>query len=118
MSATTFEERTFGFSKSILLFLRKYELGVIYKPIVFQLLRSATSIGANVIEGRSGNSKKNLVNYFSVALRSANETCYWLRLIKETVGEIEDDINMLMNECREISKILAKSIITMKSNMD
>jgi four helix bundle protein len=79
-------------------------------------LRSATSIGANVIEGKSGNSRKNLISYFSIALRSANETKYWLCLIRDTLEVDKMETNQLISEADEISKILGKSILTLKQN--
>jgi four helix bundle protein len=79
-------------------------------------LRSATSIGANVIEGKSGNSRKNLISYFSIALRSANETKYWLCLIRDTLEVDKMETNQLISEADEISKISGKSILTLKQN--
>ncbi len=70
--------RCYEFSKSVILFINKIEFKRIHYSIVDQLLRSATSIGANVIEGKSGNSRKNLIAFFSISLRSANETKYWV----------------------------------------
>jgi len=107
-------ERSFEFAKNIVLFINSCHLNRINNSITDQLLRSATSIGANIIEGRSGNSRKNLISFYSIALRSANETHYWLRLLKETVNINDQNIQLLINESQEISKILAKSIITLK----
>jgi four helix bundle protein len=76
-------------------------------------LRSATSIGANVIEGKSGNSRKNLISYFSIAL---NETKYWLCLIRDTLEVDKMETNQLISEADEISKISGKSILTLKQN--
>jgi len=109
-------ERSFEFSKNVVLFINNGHLNRIYNSILDQLLRSATSIGANIIEARSGNSIKNLISFYSIALRSANETHYWLRLLKETVNNNDENIQLLINESQEISKILAKSIITLKKN--
>ena len=53
----------------------KYER--IHFSIFDQLLRSATSIGANVVEGGSGSTKRDFINFFHIALKSANETKYW-----------------------------------------
>jgi four helix bundle protein len=88
----------------------------LHHPIVDQLVRSATSIGANVIEAKSGNSKKNMISYFTIALRSANETKYWLCLVRDTTEVEKTRIAELLNEANEISKIIAKSIITLKQS--
>jgi four helix bundle protein len=110
--------RCYEFSKSIVLFINKYEFKSIFYPIIDQLLRSATSIGANVIEVKSGNSRKNLLSFFSIALRSANETKYWLCLVRDTMELDKAEINLLIREADEISKIIAKSILTIKKNQE
>ena len=57
-----------------------------------------------------------MISYFSIALRSANETKYWLCLIRDTIEVDKIETNQLINEADEISKILAKSILTLKQN--
>jgi four helix bundle protein len=79
-----------------------------------QLVRSATSIGANVVEGRSGSSKKDWKNFYVIALKSANETKYWLCLISETMEVSKPKINELIKEADEISKIIASIILNAK----
>jgi len=108
--------RCYEFSKSVVLFINKNEFKRIHYSLIDQLLRSATSIGANVIEGKSGNSRKNLISFFSIALRSANETKYWLCLIRDTLEVDKKEANQLVSEADEISKILGKSILTLKQN--
>ena len=108
--------RCYEFSKTVVLFINKHDFKRIHYPLIDQLLRSATSIGANVIEGKSGNSRKNLVSFFSIALRSANETKYWLCLIRDTMEVDKKETNELIKEADEISKILGKSILTLKQN--
>jgi len=108
--------RCYEFSKSVVLFINKNEFKRIHYPLIDQLLRSATSIGANVIEGKSGNSRKNLISFFSIALRSAYETKYWLCLIRDTLEVDKKEANQLVSEADEISKILGKSILTLKQN--
>lgn len=79
-----------------------------------QLLRSSTSIGANVVEGKSGSSKKDWRNFYVIALKSANETKYWLCLISETLKVPKNKINELIKEADEISKIIASIILNAK----
>ena len=108
--------RCYEFSKSVVLFINKNEFKRTHYPLIDQLLRSATSIGANVIEGKSGNSRKNLISFFSIALRSANETKYWLCLIRDTLEVDKKEADQLVSEADENSKILGKSILTLKQN--
>lgn len=77
--------RCFYFSKEVLMFVGSCKYDKIYYSLFDQLLRSATSFGANVIEGKSGSSKKDWKNFFVIALKSANETKYWLCLIRESI---------------------------------
>jgi four helix bundle protein len=80
-----------------------------------QLLRSATSIGANVIEAKSASSKRDFIKFFEISLKSANETKYWLGLIRDATGFDKVKTNELLKEVEEISKMLSASIITMKN---
>lgn len=111
------KHRCYEFSKQVVLYINALEFGRIHYSILDQLLRSATSIGANVIEAKSGNSRRNLVNFYSIALRSANETKYWLCLVRDAIKIEKGNIDLLIKEADEISKILAKSIISLKKNM-
>jgi four helix bundle protein len=77
--------RCFFFSKEIVFFVGSSKYDKIYSSLFDQLIRSGTSIGANVIEGRAGTSKKDWKNFFAIALKSANETKYWLCLIRDTI---------------------------------
>ena len=84
--------------------------GVIYK----QLIRSATSIGANIIEAQAGSSRKDFTNFFSYALKSANESKFWLGLLRDS-GKIDAGrADNLLSETAELAKMLASSIITLK----
>ncbi len=70
--------RCFFFSKEIIFFVKDCKYDRIYSSLFDQLVRSGTSIGANVVEGKAGTSKKDWKNFFAIALKSANETKYWL----------------------------------------
>jgi four helix bundle protein len=108
--------RCFYFSKDIIGFVRSLKVEQLLYSLLDQLIRSATSIGANVVfEGRAGSSKKDLINYLTIALKSANETKYWLCLLKETAELDIDKTNKLIKEADEISKIIASIIINAKS---
>ena len=108
--------RCYEFSKAVVLFINQYEFKKIHYSIIDQLLRSSTSIGANIIEAKSGNSRKNLISFYSIALRSANETKYWLCLVRDTLEVDKSEVNNLLKEADEISKIIGKSILTLKQN--
>ena len=106
--------RCFYFSKEVIGFIKECKYDRIYHSMFDQLLRSATSIGANVVEGKSGSSKKDWKNFYVIALKSANETKYWLCLISETLEVSKSKISELIKEADEISKIIASIILNAK----
>jgi len=109
------KQRTFEFSLAVIGLLEKLPNTYIYQILGKQLLRSATSIGANVIEAQAGSSLKDFMNFYFIALKSANETIYWLELIKaKSDNQSANGINDLINENIEISKIIGASIVTLK----
>lgn len=81
-----------------------------------QILRSGTSIGANVSEAIRGNSKKDFAYKLSISLKEANETRYWLRLIKcSKIVKIE--LDLLLNEIEQIIKLLTSIIKTTRISL-
>ncbi|HEY8734373.1 MAG TPA: four helix bundle protein, partial [Puia sp.] len=81
-----------------------------------QLIRSATSIGANLVEGTAGASKNDFIKFNVIALKSANETKYWLSLIKETLEVDKENIAIFIREANEIANIIASIIINARKN--
>ncbi|MEK7072266.1 MAG: four helix bundle protein [Patescibacteria group bacterium] len=79
-----------------------------------QLLRSATSIGANIIEAQAGSSKKDFTNFFNYALKSANESKFWIGLLRDSNKSDKNIANKLLQETNELANILASSILTLK----
>ncbi|GAA4336576.1 four helix bundle protein [Flaviaesturariibacter amylovorans] len=104
--------RAFHFSKDLVLFIKGASYDRIFISMFDQLLRSGTSIGANLVEGRAGSSKKDWRNYYAIALKSANETKYWLCLIRDTLDQDKVRLNELLKEADELSKIIASIIIS------
>ena len=85
------------------------------KVLSKQVLRSGTSIGANVAEGLFGASRADFVNKYTIALKEANETRYWLELLFETnYLPSNDATDSLLTECKAIIAILASSVKTAK----
>lgn len=86
-----------------------------YRILSDQLLRSATSIGANVVEAKSASSKRDFMHYYEIALKSANETTYWLSLLRDGLDVRGPEIEALAAETNELTRILAASLLTMKN---
>lgn len=85
-----------------------------YNSLGDQLFRSASSIGANVIEAKSASSKKDFINFYQIALKSANETKYWLALVRDLDCADTELAKKLLKEVTEIANILGASILTLK----
>lgn len=109
------QEKSLKFSLLIIALYRK-----LYKvdnnPILRQLLRSATSIGANVNEGSAGQTKKDFITKMSIASKEARETSYWLRLLNESKW-YDVDLKLHLTASNDILKILTKIVKTSQENL-
>jgi len=82
-----------------------------------QLLRSGTSIGANVREGLNAQSDMDFIHKFSIAQKECDESCYWLELLKATKYISEDEFISIYNDATELLKIIRSIILTKKQNI-
>ena len=107
--------RAFYLSLDIIKFIAHLSLKFEIRIICDQLIRSVTSIGANIVEAKSSSSKREFLNYFQIALKSCNETKYWLALLRELTPDNKEIINNFIDETEQIGKIIASSVLTMKN---
>jgi four helix bundle protein len=110
------KDRTLDFGVSIIKLSKMFKELRIDKDVIDQVRRSGTSVGANVNEGKSSMSRKELVKFYSISLKSANETDFWFKLIKRGYDIQNEFLEILHKELNEIEKILATIIIKLKSN--
>ncbi len=114
-----------AYEKDIIIRTQKYAVEVVkltkdFKEnridfaLVNQFLRSGTSIGANVREAKASSTKKELIRFYEIALRSANETQYWIEVIEEGYEFKIDKMITMNKELVEISKVLGAIIINLK----
>jgi len=82
-----------------------------------QILRSGTSIGANVEEGIAGQSDKDFLSKFSISYKEARETIFWLKLFFATDYLTKEQADSLICDAEELCKILSKIIITTKNKL-
>jgi len=107
--------RAYIYALSIIKFLDKLNKNDFATQVLIkQLLRSATSVGANIVEAQAGCSKKDFTNFFSYALKSANESKFWLGLLRDSGKSDKEEANKLLQESSELANILASSILTLK----
>jgi four helix bundle protein len=110
-------EKSFNFSVRILKlyrFLLKQDRSL--DPILKQVLRSGTSIGANITEAQNAPSTKDFINKLNIALKEARESEYWLNLFKASDIIDEKSFKSLQEDCKELIKLLTAIIKTAKSN--
>lgn len=85
-------------------------------PILRQLLKSATSIGANVNEASAGQTKRDFISKMAIASKEARETLYWIRLLNDS-NWYNTDLRYILDEPNEIVKILTKIAKTSQDNL-
>jgi len=110
-------EKSFYFSVRILKlyrFLLKQDRFL--EPILKQILRSGTSIGANITEAQNAPSTKDFINKLNISLKEARESEYWLNLFKASDIINEKSFKSLQQDCKELIKLLIAIIKTAKSN--
>ena len=110
--------RTYKFSLNSILLLKSFHQSEYATQIIIkQLIRSSTSIGANVVEAQASPTRKDFSNFINHALKSSNETRYWLALLRDTTSDLNKSNKMseLLIEAKEISNILGSTIKKLRS---
>ena len=110
MKVYDLEERTLVFSKDVISLCRKLPKNGINLPLISQIVRSATSIGANYREANDSLSKKDSVLRLKIARKEAKETSYWLDILLEAEPKFKLELENLIKECIEIRNILSSII--------
>ena len=100
-------DRTFRFSQEVISLCSKIPKNQINNPIISQLVRAGTSIGANYAEADSASSTKDFINKITIAHKEASETKYWLKIVNEIASQHKDEIRKLSREVQELNLILA-----------
>lgn len=107
------EERTASFAEKIIDLCKKTPKNIITNPVIDQLIRAGTSVGANYSEANGASSKKDFVNKIYICKKESKESQYWLRILAKSSQEVEKDCRILWQEAKELSMIFAK--IALKS---
>jgi four helix bundle protein len=102
------EERVAKFGESIISFCQSIKYNDINKPLTNQLVRSATSIGANYMEANQGCSMKDFKNKVRISQKESNESKYWLRMIAAANSDRKEECRKLWQEAHELTLIFAK----------
>ena len=116
MDSRELEERTKIFSIKVIKLISTLPKNKAADVISYQLLKSATSIGANYREATRAESKADFIHKIAVVEKEANETLYWLELVKESLLQ-NDNVDYLLKESDELLAIFVASGKTAKRNI-
>jgi len=111
------QNKTYAFALKIIVLSRKLNHENNEFILSRQLLKSGTSIGANVEEAIGAKSRKDFYAKLTIAYKEARETSYWLRLLKDAQIAKEEDSNELLKELEEILKLIGSIQKTIKSTI-
>ncbi len=110
-------DKSLEFATQIVLFYEEYSKTKRDTTIAKQLLRSATSVGANINEAIYGNSKADFISKLHISLKETSESIYWLKLLNNT-KLIHYDFEYLLSLAEEIKRMLIASLNTAKKNKE
>jgi len=110
--------RAYRFSLSLINFIGRLPPKKVFWTIGEQLLGSGTSIGSNIVEAKSSSSRREFIKYYEIALKSCNESKYWLCLLRDCnlleTADMIKEVQDLLNEAIEIGNMLGSALLTLK----
>jgi four helix bundle protein len=112
---TDLKARCYNFGLSVLRFADALPQRRSAWIVADQLIRSATSIGANLVEARASSSRLEFKKFNEIALKSANETKYWLCLLRDSGLGDKKQTEVLLREATEVANMLASGVIKLKA---
>jgi len=104
------EERTAKFGEEVIKFARTIQKDPITTPLISQLVRSGTSVGANYCEADSAHSKKDFEHKIAICKKESRETKHWLRMIAIALPNLKDEARKLWQEANELNLIFSSII--------
>lgn len=110
------EERTAKFGENVIKFCKILKESSVSRPIINQLVRSATSVGANYMEANGACSKKDFTNKIFICKKESQETKHWLRMLFQLFPERKSEIEELWKEAHELTLIFQKIGSSLREN--
>ncbi|MCX6842389.1 MAG: four helix bundle protein [candidate division WOR-3 bacterium] len=101
------EDRTAAFGEAIIAFARSLPESTLTRPLISQIIRAGTSVGANYCEADEAESKKDFRHKIAICKKEARETRYWLRLIAGAVPDRKEAVRPLWQEAKELTLIFS-----------
>lgn len=112
------EDRTAKFGEAIILFCKTLNQTPLSLPLLTQLIRAATSVGANYMEANGASSKRDFTNKTFICKKEAQECKHWLRMIAVMFPEEKDKIRPLWKEAQELTLIFQKITSSAKKHLN
>ncbi len=112
------EERTANFGENVLDFVKTLKRDVINLSLIKQLIRSATSVGANYCEANQASSRRDFLSKIGICRKEANESKYWLRMLVKTDAKLKERCANLWKESHELVLIFSKIANNTKSRLE
>ena len=111
-------ERAFKFALRVIRLCRELPKDEVNRILINQVLRSGTSVGANLEEAQGANTRPEFTNCTNIAKREARETHYWLRLIAEANPQFKEKMTDVIGEAESIVKILTATVKKLRNRSD
>ncbi|MDP2676876.1 MAG: four helix bundle protein [bacterium] len=112
------EERTALFGENVIEFAKILKKDMIHSPLMNQIIRSSTSIGANYMEANQASSKKDFRNKIYICKKESNETKHWLRMISKASPDMANECRKLWQEAQELMLIFSKITISLNNKKE
>ena len=107
-------DKSKNFAREIVFLCRRLKQNNVEGALINQLLRSGTSVGANVHEAQYAQGKRDFISKLEIALKECNESEYWFELLCETNSISEEEFKKFQKECIELRRMLVSSVTTLK----
>lgn len=114
MSDSILRDKSKEFAKDIVFLCRAMKQNSVETALINQLLRSGTSVGANIHEAQYAQGTKDFISKLEIALKECNESEYWLELLCETNSVTQQQFDVFRKRCIELRRMLVSSITTLK----
>jgi four helix bundle protein len=110
--------RCYHFSVNTINYLKNKKWNSFSLIVAKQVMRSAMSVGANVVEAQNSSSRVEFKRFYEIALKSSTETSYWLCLLRDGFDCKDDNFESLLKESAELTKILGTSVLSIKKGIN
>lgn len=111
------EERTAKFAEAIIKFAKKIPVNEVTRPLIGQLVKAGTSIGANYCEADCAETKKDFEHKMGICRKESKESRYWLRIIANAVPNLKDESRTLWQEANELNLIFSAIVRKSKNKI-